>query len=542
MPTDAQSYIKRYEELRSDRRNWEHHWQEVAEVILPRRTDIVGSRTPGDKRNLKAIDSTGIIANELLAAGLHGMMTNPASKWFTLRLSNQALNQEAAVKMWLESVERIIYEELSSSESSFSSHIHELYLDLSAFGTAVMFIGESDQTKDLMFTALPLKECYVSENSDGRIDTLYRKFELSVRQIVQKFGDKEDDVGKEVLECYNNDKLEDKFEIIHAIFPRYDYDKRKKTRQNKPIASVYVLCKSEMILDEGGFEESPILAPRWSKASGEVYGRGPGMATLPDVKMLQQMSKTILKAAQKIVDPPLQLEDDSVMLPVRTIPGGLNYRRSGSDPIQPLATGGNIPIGLEMMQDVRLRIREGFFLDQLSLQQGPQMTATEVLQRTEEKLRLLGPVMGRLQSELLSPLINRVFGLLGRQNKLPPIPEELQDQSYTIEFVSPLARAQRQVEANSLLRVFEIGSTVIQMQPESGRVFKGEDTMRWLSDLFGIPMSILESRQETADRRSAEQQQAQMAQQMAMVEQGANVLNKAAPAVDVLNQATAAET
>ena len=110
MPTDAQSYIKRYEELRGDRRNWEHHWQEVAEVILPRRTDIVGSRTPGDKRNLKAIDSTGIIANELLAAGLHGMMTNPASKWFTLRISNQALNQEAAVKMWLENVERIIYE------------------------------------------------------------------------------------------------------------------------------------------------------------------------------------------------------------------------------------------------------------------------------------------------------------------------------------------------------------------------------------------------------------------------------------------------
>ena len=143
---------------------------------------------------------------------------------------------------------------------------------------------------------------------------------------------------------------------------------------------------------------------------------------------------------------------------------------------------------------------------------------------------------------MLSPLINRVFGLLGRQNKLPPIPEELQDQSYTIEFVSPLARAQRQVEANSLLRVFEIGSTVIQMQPESGRVFKGEDTMRWLSDLFGIPMSILESRQETADRRSAEQEQAQMAQQMAMVEQGANVLNKAAPVANVLNQATAAET
>lgn len=543
MPTDAQSYVKRYEELRDDRRNWEHHWQEIAEVILPRRTDIVGKRTPGDKRNLKAIDSTGIIANELLAAGLHGMMTNPASKWFTLRLSNADLNAEDEVKLWLESVENIIYEELSSSESSFSSHMHELYLDLSAFGTAIMFISETVQTKDLMFQSLPLKECYVSENADGRIDTLYRKYEQTVRQIVQKWGKKESDVGKDVIDCYNMGKMEERFEIIHAIFPRMDYDRRKRTRQNMPIASVYVLCRDEMILEESGYEEMPVLAPRWSKASGEVYGRGPGMATLPDVKMLQQMAKTIIKAAQKVVDPPLQLEDDSVILPVRTIPGGLNYRRAGSEPITPLSTGAQIPIGLDMMQDVRLRIREGFFLDQLQLRQGPQMTATEVLQRTEEKLRLLGPVMGRMQSELLSPLINRVFGILGRQDKLPPLPEMLEGGNYTIEFVSPLARAQRQVEANSLLRVFEIGQTVMQMQPDAGKVFKAEDTVRWLSGLFGIPQMILETKNETEQRKQAEAQMQEQMQQMAMLQQGADIANKAAPAIDVLqNAAPATET
>tara|TARA_R100001594_G_scaffold33685_2_gene62434 strand:- start:14655 stop:16286 length:1632 start_codon:yes stop_codon:yes gene_type:complete len=537
MPTDAQSYTKRYEELRDDRRNWEHHWQEIAEVVLPRRTDIVGKRTPGDKRNLKAIDSTGIIANELLAAGLHGMMTNPASKWFTLRLSNANLNMEDEVKLWLEAVENIIYEELSSSESSFSSHMHELYLDLSAFGTAIMFIGETTQTQDLMFQSLPLKECYVSENADGRIDTLYRKYEQTVRQIVQKWGPKESAVGKDVITCYNTGKLEEKFEIIHAIFPRMDYDRRKRTRQNMPIASVYVLCKEDIILEESGYEEMPVLAPRWSKAAGEVYGRGPGMATLPDVKMLQQMAKTVIKAAQKVVDPPLQLEDDSVILPVRTIPGGLNYRRAGSEPITPLSTGAQIPIGLDMMQDVRTRIREGFFLDQLQLQQGPQMTATEVLQRTEEKLRLLGPVMGRMQSELLSPLINRVFGILGRQDKLPPLPALLEDGNYTIEFVSPLARAQRQVEANSLLRVFEIGSTVMQMQPDAGRVFKAEDTVRWLSGLFGIPQIILETETETQQRKQAEAQMQQQMQQMAMLQQGAEIANKAAPAIDVLQNA-----
>ena len=272
---DAQDHIKRYGALKSNRANWEHHWQEVAELILPRRTDIVGKRVPGDKRNLKAIDSTGIIANELLAAGLHGMMTNPASKWFTLRIPNKQLNDDKNVKVWLENVEGIIYDELSSSESSFSSHIHELYLDLSAFGTSLMFIGETDGTGELMFQSLPLKECFISENSDGQIDTVYRKYEMTVRQIIQKWGKTEGKVGKEVMEYYKVGKMEEKFEIIHCIFPRKDYDKRKKTRANMPIANVYVLCKSEKILEEGGYQEMPIVAPRWTKASGEVYGRGP---------------------------------------------------------------------------------------------------------------------------------------------------------------------------------------------------------------------------------------------------------------------------
>ena len=177
------------------------------------------------------------------------------------------------------------------------------------------------------------------------------------------------------------------------------------------------------------------------------------------------------------------------------------------------------------------------------MEQSVQMTATEVLQRTEEKLRLLGPVMGRMQSELLSPLINRVFGILGRQDKLPPLPEMLEGGNYAIEFVSPLARAQRQVEANSLLRVFEIGQTVMQLQPDAGMVFKAEDTVRWLSGLFGIPQMILETESETQQRKEAQAQMQQQMQQMAMLQQGADIANKAAPAIDVLqNAAPAAET
>ena len=528
MPMNAKSAMDRFNTLKSNRENWETHWQEISELVLPRRSDFVGTRAKGDKRGLKAVDSTAIIANELLAAGLHGMLTNPASKWFMLRVSDSQLMKNNEVQLWLEEVESIIFTELNSSISGFTSHIHELYLDLTAFGTAAMFIGE-DENGELVFSTRHLKECFLAEDAYGQIDTVYRKFEFTVRQIVQRWPD---DHGSEVKKLWDAKKYDDVLEILHTVYPRKERDLKMKTPDNLPIASVYMICKHEHILQEGGYEEMPYMTPRWIKAAGEIYGRGPGMNTLPDIKMLQEMSKTVIKAAQKIVDPPLQAEDDSVLGPVRTIPGGLNFRRPGTQPITPLQTGANIPIGLDMLQDSRSRIREGFYIDQLQLNQGPQMTATEVLQRTEEKLRLLGPVLGRLQSEMLSPMIDRVFSILARSNKLPIPPEILTNVDYNVEYVSPLARAQKQVEANGLLRVFEIGSSVFQVDPASASVLKGADTIRWLGDLFGVPTSLFKSEEEVAQLQQQQMQQQQMQQQLEAADTGAGAVQKLMGAVN----------
>jgi hypothetical protein len=178
-----------------------------------------------------------------------------------------------------------------------------------------------------------------------------------------------------------------------------------------------------------------------------------------------------------------------------------------------------------MLQDVRSRIRSAFYIDQLQMQQGPQMTATEVLQRQEEKLRLMGPVLGRLQSELLGPMVTRVFGLLMRRGKFPPAPEILADAEYDIEYVSPLARAQKQTDANGLLRVFEIASPIIQMQPETAQVINGEDTIRWLGDMFGVPTSLLKSAEEMAQLKQQQAEQQQLQQGLDSAQQGAEVLD-----------------
>lgn len=519
----AEQYLQRLESLESDRRNWDTHWQEIAEVIFPRRADFTQSVTRGQRKGLRIVDSTAVVANELLGAGLHGMLTNPASKWFKLRLTDSELMKDNDVISWLEEIERRIYVALNAPEAQFSSHIHELYLDMTAFGTGGMFIGEDPKSGELNFSTKHLKEIYLAEDMSGFIDTVYRKFEYTARQISQRWGI--ENSGEDVQKAIDSGKLDATFEVLHCVQPRLDFEHGSKQRKDLPIASVYILTKGKHILEQGGFEEMPYVAPRWAKVSGETYGRGPGVSTLPDVKMLQEMAKTILKAAQKIVDPPLMVPDDGALNPVKTVPGGLNFRRSGSDPITPLQTGGNIPIGLEMLQDVRSRIRSAFYIDQLQMQQGPQMTATEVLQRQEEKLRLMGPVLGRLQSELLGPMVTRVFGLLMRRGKFPPAPEILADAEYDIEYVSPLARAQKQTDANGLLRVFEIASPIIQMQPETAQVINGEDTIRWLGDMFGVPTSLLKSAEEMAQLKQQQAEQQQLQQGLDSAQQGAEVLD-----------------
>jgi hypothetical protein len=350
---------------------------------------------------------------------------------------------------------------------------------------------------------------------------------------VQKFG--EDSLSPRIKRMYEKKDYDKEVELLHCVYPREDVQKGKKAATMLPVASVYLDEKDQHVLAEGGFDEMPYMVSRWSKAIGEVFGRSPAMTALPDIKMLQEMMKTTIKAGQKIVDPPLLVPDDGVLGPVRTIPGGLNYYRSSTGArIEPLLTGGNIPISFQMMEDLRNRIRMTFFLDQLQFQGGPQMTATEVIERTERTLRLLGPTLGRLQSEFLGPMIERIFGVLSRAGKLPLAPEILSEQQLKIEYVSPLARAQRQTETQGIMRTLEFIGPIAGMDPQAAQIVKGADTVRHIAELNGVPPKLLKSDDDLMEEAKAQQQamaaQQQMmqgAQVMDMMQKGANVAKTA---------------
>jgi hypothetical protein len=301
-----------------------------------------------------------------------------------------------------------------------------------------------------------------------------------------------------------------------------------------PFESVYLEYKNANELSVSGFQEFPFVVPRYLKASHEVYGRSPAMTALPDVKMLNEMSKTTIKAAQKQVDPPLLVPDDGFLLPVRTVPGGLNFYRSGTrDRIEPLNIGANNPLGLNMEEQRRTAIRNVFYVDQLMLQQGPQMTATEVIQRNEEKMRLLGPVLGRLQSELLKPLIDRAFNILLRREQFPPAPEFLSGQDIEIEYVSPLAKAQKSTELSSITRAIEILGSLANVAPVFDYV-NFDALTKHVAELVGMPQKLLKLQSQVNAEREAAAQAAEQQQQMAQMQQVAQAGGAIAPLAKAL--------
>lgn len=529
--------LKRFHSLETQRQTWESHWQEVADYVVPRKADVTKNRSPGDKRSELVFDGTAILAAELLSASLHGMLTNSSTSWFSLRYTDADLNGDDEAMEWLQGVEDVMYQ--AFNRSNFQEQISELYHDLVTFGTAVMFIDE-DEEQQIRFSTRHIKECYVSEDDKGRVDTVYRKFKMPGGAALKRFGDAS--FNSKILKKAENNPY-DQVTLVHAVFPRSDRDVTKITAENKPFASVYIEPDEKVVISESGFDEFPYCCPRFSKSSFEIgYGRSPSMTALADIKMLNRMSEVTIRAAQKQVDPPLLVPDDGFMLPVRTVPGGLNFYRSGTrDRIEPLNIGANNPLGLNMEEQRRQAIRAAFYVDQLILSQGPQMTATEVIQRTEEKMRLLGPLTGRLSQELLQPLITRTYNILARQKAFLPAPDMMQNMNLDIEYVSPLAKAQRQGDIQSMTRLLELMTPLSQLDPGIMDYVDSDGISKHLIKILGVPATAVRGEREVALIRARRQQQEAAMMQQQELMQTAEAAGNAAPMVRALDAAEPAE-
>lgn len=524
MDDRAAQVVKDWERGEGARGTTKAHWQEVANYMMPDRADYTATNTPGRKRMQYVYDSTPIWALQQFAAGMHSMLTSPTLRWFELRTENDALNEDDDCRVWLDDTARRMYTIFNGQRHNFATQSHELYLDIGSIGTAVMAVLDSPRN-DILFTTRHLRECVIEENAEDRVDKLGRRWEYTAKQAYQAWGINAGEAVLKALEAAPDRK----FWFHHQVKPRLNRDPARADAKHKPFQSIYVSEADRTIITESGFDEFPYLVPRFSKAPGEIYGRGPGMTALPDVKMLNEMVKTLMKAAQKIVDPSLLVPDDGFILPIRTTPGGITFYRAGTrSEIKPLETKGNVQIGIELLNALRQQIIRAFFVEWMLMPSDPTdpaaagkgVTATYVLQQRDEKMRLLSPMLARQQSEFLGPLIDRVFAMMWRRSvargfgpgtMLLRPPQALSGVPLRVEYVSPIAVAQRSSQTDTLGRLVATAAQLMQIDPSAAQSLDADAILRLTARDLNAPALALKSPARVQqDNQARQDAQAQM--------------------------------
>jgi hypothetical protein len=408
-------------------------------------------------------------------------------------------------------VNTLLFKWRYNPQSNFAGQIGCAYLELGAFGTSSLFLDEAIGYGN-RYKAMPLCETYFVENHVGLIDTVYRKFELTAQQALGKWPKGlPSEISKAAV-----DRPDQRFTFVHCVIP--NTDRIDGVMPDHRWASIYVSETGQAEVQRGGYFTFPALIMRDLTSPGEIYGRSPGTWVLPDVKMLNDMSKTVIRAAQKVVDPPLMMTEDGALTGFNQRPGMPNTGAlgpNGEELVKPFVSGGRIDIGLEMLQWKQQTINEAFFITLFQiLVDNPTMTATEVLERAQEKGMLLGPLAGRQQSEFLGPMVERELDLLGRAGQLPPAPPELLEAGgeYKIEYESPLARAQRAEEGVAIVRTFDTVLPLAEMRPDVLDVFDLDENMRALGEINGMATKLMRDPKDVAAIREERAQQQQMAQ------------------------------
>ena len=513
--TRVDDIIRRQEKMATDRAVFDSHWREIAQRILPRADHFRTNRQPGDKHTEFIFDATANLALERFAAAMESMLTPRTQRWHKLKTGIPELDEQQEVQEYLDEVTKILFQARYAPRANFASQANECYLALGAFGTNGLFIDDMIG-HGIRYRSVALSEIYIAENHQGIVDTVHRRFPMTARQAAQRFGLK---VLPEIIQKAVEKEPDRNFDFIHAVCPRDEIDGNRRDYKGMPIASCYIALEGRTMLSEGGYHTMPYAVGRYVTGPKEVYGRSPAMTVLPDIKMLNEMSKTVIRAAHKIVDPPLLLQEDGALSAFDMRPGALNYggvNDAGQQTVHALQTNARVDIGLEMMEQRRKVINDAFLVTLFQiLVDAPQMTATEAMLRAQEKGALLAPTMGRQQSEFLGPIIEREIDILARAGALPPMPDIMKEYGgeYHVEYVSPLNRAQRADEGVAIMNTLQAIAPLAQIDPRVMQVFDPIEVARELAEINGVPAKVLRSTDDMA-AMDAQQQQNQQAQQL----------------------------
>lgn len=511
--------LKRHEALRKERSSWDEEWRDIAKHVLPSTgLFLAGDRNRGKKRFNKILDNEATRSVRILGAGLMSGMTSPARPWFRLATTDPEMMREQPVKVWLDEVAKIIH--TIFHRSNVYRALHSMYEELAVYGTAAC-VMQADFDDVIHLRSLTAGEYCIAVNHKGEADTLYREFDMTVGQLVDEFG--VDAVSQNVRSQYEQGNVDGWVTVIHAVEPRRGYDHKRRDGKNMPWRSVYLekSAAEGQVLREGGYKRFPVLAPRWAVSGGDIYGTSPSMEAIGDIRQLQHQQTRKGQAIDYMTRPPIRLPSVLKNYEADLLPGGIVYsdEQTGITPLWQV--GMDLNHLLADMQDVRSRISRAYYADLFLMvsQTDTQMTATEVAERHEEKMLMLGPVLERLQNELIKPLVDFAFDTALAGGLFPPPPEQLQGAELDIQLVSILAQAQRAIQTNSIDRFVSSLAGFAQIKPEALDRLDADALVDVYGEALGVDAKLIigkdkadEARAQRAEQEAQAQQQAQMAQ------------------------------
>jgi hypothetical protein len=532
----AQRVIREFGVAMSLRGIFEGHWQQIAERIwtgMSWKFNPYWYSSPGQQKTEYVFDSTAAMALNRFGAILDSLLTPRNSTWHGMQASDSRMNKKREVRLWFEEVRDILFHYRYLPQANFASQNQQNYKGVGAFGTGCLFIDPLSQMKGLRYKAISLGEVYFVENHQGIIDKAFRHFELTARQAIQKWGNEAPDQAFSYMET----SPETAMQFIHEVRPNEERDPDRKDFRGMKFESTYVSKQDAKVMEEGGYNVFPYAISRYEQYPGEVYGRSVAMDLLPAIKTLNEEKKTMLKQGHRSTDPVLLSHDDGVLDGFSMKPGVLNaggVTADGKLLVHALPTG-NVQAGKEMMDDERTLINDGFLVSLFQiLTESPQMTATEVLERTREKGILLAPTVGRQQSEYLGPMIDREIDILARQGLLPPMPASLKEAQgeYKITYDSPLSRAQRAEEASGVMRTVQSVIEVVQatQDPKPLFYFNWDKIVPAMADIQGVPLHWMNDQATVLQLSQAHQKMMQQQQQAQAMPGQAAMINAGAKA------------
>ncbi|EOG7953897.1 portal protein [Klebsiella aerogenes] len=533
--TIKEQLLKQVALLNNDRSSFEPHWRELSDFINPRGSRfLVTDVNRNDRRNSKTVDPTATLANRTLSSGMMSGITSPARPWFKLATPDPDMMDYGPVKLWLEAVQRRMNEVYN--KSNLYQSLPLLYSSLGTYSTGAMAVLEDDEDviRTMMF---PIGSYYLANSARGSVDTCYRKFTMTVRQLVMEFG--MSNVSTSVKGLWESGSYETWIEVIHAVYPNIDRDTGKLDSKNKRVKSVYfeVGGDNDKLLRESGFDEFPIMAPRWEVNGEDVYGSScPGMIALGQVRALQVEQMRKAQLIDKATNPPMVAPTSLRTQRVSLLPGDVTYLdvMTGQDGLKPAyLVNPNTADLLADIQDTRQMINSAYFVDLFMMLQNintRSMPVEAVIEMKEEKLLMLGPVLERLNDECLNPLIDRTFSIMARKNLLPPPPDVLQGMPLKIEYISVMAQAQKSIGLSSLSSTVGFIGQLAQVKPEALDKLDTDQAIDAFAEMSGVSPTVIVPQEQVNQIRQDRAQQQQQQQAMAMgmaAAQGAKTLSEA---------------